>query len=990
MVAGRIEKKEDAAGDATLKIWIYFRRRDQTCHGERGSCCYQHATKLKGTRFPESVGYHPPHLAAPKELQPESSVLAGEQFTMSFHELFRRATRGSDQPNGCEPYPYQSAFAEADSLFELLSVPTGVGKTATAVLGWAYRRNEHPNQAVRQATPRRLVYCLPMRTLVDQTAKCAKQWLSNLGLSDKVSVHLLMGGADDGGWDVYPERDAILIGTQDMLLSRALNRGYGMSRYRWPTHFGLLSNDCLWVLDEVQLMGSGLMTTAQLAAFGQQLWPRAKPCRFLWMSATLGEDFLDTRDRRDWGIRIGEKLELTDVDLAMPAVQMRLRAAKSIAVIKDCPKASKVLDEHATHAAGRLSLLVLNTVPAARRLFAELRDELGKPARKKKGTPPQICLVHGRFRLCDRKQRLKQVEDFASQMGKVTGAVPESSGLILVSTQVVEAGFDISSVRLWSEIAPWSSVVQRLGRLNREGLQPNSLATFWKPKEDKDRENKPDSPNARRIGPYDKSAIETANTLLGSLMQAMANGAEYRDALDKIGQTEKSQQALQVVADVVIRPDDFHELFGTDPDLAGGFTNVSQFVRDADRNVDAQVFWRDFSPKRASRLDEPQPQRDELCAVPFFELRRFLGDKGAAWEWNSESSRWERRRSTDIWPGMTLLLPISTGGYSDELGWTGIGSDKPTVHAVESPESSGLAEDPDSQTEHWYSLSDHLADVEAEVCELAQQLGLDERSKQALKVAARWHDCGKSLSRWQQAALGFATQVRTRMQDVLSKPESARFHKLIGEWLPKWSPPTVENSLWAKFPDVRDVWMDGTLTRDEQKELRRILRTPFSPKLRHEAASALAAWDAWQAGDKQLSALAVYLIASHHGKVRTVLRSTQVNDEVFGLKPSDTLRPVPGFFEQVASLHFDAKHLGAHGDWDESGTTFKMGSPSWTQVVAELLGSVEANAKPSGDAIPEHELQNLGPFALAYLEAILVAADVRASKKPGKAKAQRS
>lgn len=29
----------------------------------------------------------------------------------------------------------------------------------------------------------------------------------------------------------------------------ALNRGYGMSRYRWPMHCGLLNNDCRWVMD---------------------------------------------------------------------------------------------------------------------------------------------------------------------------------------------------------------------------------------------------------------------------------------------------------------------------------------------------------------------------------------------------------------------------------------------------------------------------------------------------------------------------------------------------------------------------------------------------------------------------------------------------------------------------------------------------------------------------------------------------------------------
>lgn len=55
----------------------------------------------------------------------------------------------------------------------------------------------------------------------------------------------------------------MLIGTQDMLLSRLLNRGYGMTRYRWPMQLGLLGNDCLWVMDEVQLMGTGLATTVQ-------------------------------------------------------------------------------------------------------------------------------------------------------------------------------------------------------------------------------------------------------------------------------------------------------------------------------------------------------------------------------------------------------------------------------------------------------------------------------------------------------------------------------------------------------------------------------------------------------------------------------------------------------------------------------------------------------------------------------------------------------
>ncbi len=149
----------------------------------------------------------------------------------------------------------------ADELPELLIVPTGVGKTASAILGWLYRRRFHEDEHVQQATPRRLIYCLPMRVLVDQTAECTEAWLKKLSLSKDVRVHLLMDGAHDENWDEYLERDAILIGTQDMLLSRALNRGYGMSRYRWPVHFGLLNNDCLCVMDEIQLIGVGLTTT---------------------------------------------------------------------------------------------------------------------------------------------------------------------------------------------------------------------------------------------------------------------------------------------------------------------------------------------------------------------------------------------------------------------------------------------------------------------------------------------------------------------------------------------------------------------------------------------------------------------------------------------------------------------------------------------------------------------------------------------------------
>ena len=268
-----------------------------------------------------------------------------------------------------EPFPCRS---------QLINIPTGLGKTAAVVLAWLW------NRVARQGQdwPRRLVYCLPMRTLVEQTEGNVQTWLLRLSLAataDKsegrqrveksIEQHrstqseperagfdgairakwkdssgaeraiegslvsllapsladlfwlaehspvVLMGGeeldAARRDWDLHPEKPAILIGTQDMLLSRALNRGYGMSRARWPMHFGLLNNDCLWVMDETQLMGSGLWTSAQLDWMGQDRFKTLQPTISWWMSATLGGSFFDTQDRISAKLRAPDQICLS-------------------------------------------------------------------------------------------------------------------------------------------------------------------------------------------------------------------------------------------------------------------------------------------------------------------------------------------------------------------------------------------------------------------------------------------------------------------------------------------------------------------------------------------------------------------------------------------------------------------------------------------------------------------------------------------------------
>jgi CRISPR-associated endonuclease/helicase Cas3 len=138
----------------------------------------------------------------------------------SFDDFFRSAT-------GCSAYGYQMRLAR-DGLPPVVHAPTGSGKTGI-VLAWLWRRLHGPDPA---ATPRRLIYALPQRSLVEQVAAETARWLANLGLTNEVSLHVVMGGtgASQRQWRVDMHRPAIVVGTVDSLVSKALNRGYGIGR----------------------------------------------------------------------------------------------------------------------------------------------------------------------------------------------------------------------------------------------------------------------------------------------------------------------------------------------------------------------------------------------------------------------------------------------------------------------------------------------------------------------------------------------------------------------------------------------------------------------------------------------------------------------------------------------------------------------------------------------------------------------------------------
>src|SRR3970040_899913 len=102
----------------------------------------------------------------------------------------------------------------------LINIPTGLGKTEGVALAWLWHRIAR----AKDSWPRRLVWCLPMRVLVEQTVDRIEAMLRRLSAEDgsvwnTIAVHLLMGGVESSDWHLEPERPAVFVGTQDMLLS---------------------------------------------------------------------------------------------------------------------------------------------------------------------------------------------------------------------------------------------------------------------------------------------------------------------------------------------------------------------------------------------------------------------------------------------------------------------------------------------------------------------------------------------------------------------------------------------------------------------------------------------------------------------------------------------------------------------------------------------------------------------------------------------------
>ncbi|MER7421075.1 CRISPR-associated endonuclease Cas3'' [Micromonospora peucetia] len=519
---------------------------------------------------------------------------------------------------GHAPHPYQARLA-AEGLPELLRAPTGAGKSVAGVLPWLYRRLV----AAPESTPRRLVYVLPQHSFPDQLQERIGEWLGRLGCADEVGLHSIT----DGDWRRHPERAAILVGTHDLVLSRALMRGFGDATVMAPVSYALLHTDTQWVFDEMDLLGPALPVTVELQRLRDEVGTPS-PTSTMWMSS----------------------------EASLPSVRRITRLDVDPAHYID----GLVDALMAAHVPGTQTIAVLNTVERARALYTALR-EAGR----------DVLLIHPRFRAADRRRLL-------SEFGE-TG-----HDRIVVSAQALEAGIDVSSRTLLTELASVSSIVQRAGRCNRYGEHPEGGDLLW-------------------CEPPTGGDPDVARWLLASDRPPVHPDTPPRQ---------------------VLRLHDLLELF----DTADSDTDVSRWICDA-ADLTMMVAWRNGEPSDA----EPGPGRNELCQVPLADLQQ----RDHAWVRDRLDGHWRPAVAGDFQPGATVVLEAEHGGYLPDEGWAP--ESRTPVTAVALP--------PSTQTfacAKWVSLDQHLMETEEEARLLLDALpGLPAEQREAVARAARYHDLGK-------------------------------------------------------------------------------------------------------------------------------------------------------------------------------------------------------------------------------------------------------
>ena len=389
-----------------------------------------------------------------------------------FGERFKELT--GHAPFGWQRRLFEKHFMQG-KLPSALDLPTGLGKTSVMAIWYLARRAKAP-------VPRRLVYVVDRRAVVDQATAVAESIKQRSDYS-ALRISTLRGQyTDNRAWLEDPAAPAIIVGTVDMIGSRLLFEGYGVSRGMRPYHAGLLGADTLLVLDESHLVPPFERLLERIArdrdkdnALGPQgvkdrdLIPRF---HLLLLSAT----------GRDWG---GDVFRLTEKDREDSVVKQRLGAKKRL-VFKELEEkpaekggdnsnqkrgnkkadlAKKLAEEAwALSDEGEKSVRIL-IYCNSRDVAEKTKETIGKWVKSAQIPAENLQLFVGARRVKEREDAKNKLEE----LGFFSGNDAPDKPAFVIATSAGEVGVDLDADHMVMDLVPFERMVQRLGRVNRLG-----------------------------------------------------------------------------------------------------------------------------------------------------------------------------------------------------------------------------------------------------------------------------------------------------------------------------------------------------------------------------------------------------------------------------------------------------------------------------------------------------------------------------------------
>ncbi len=358
----------------------------------------------------------------------------------------------------------------------ILQAPTGAGKTRAALYPYLH------SWQFQNHFPRKCIYSVPMRVLANQFEAEYAELAERYGFVEPLSVKIQTGDRPED-----PElRGDLIFATIDQSLSSALAVPYSLSPGRANLNAGAFYSSYL-IFDEFHLFpiaenGSAegaLITTLALLEQLKGIIP------FVLMTATFSSTMLTELAQRLDAVVVAVSRAEYEKIASLGADRPRSRRfhlhEQSIA-------AEVVLATHQTR-----SVAICNQVQRSQALYEAL---LAHPALG----DTRVELLHSRFLPKDRADKEIRIRrEFGRDKNE-----HEAERLILVATQVVEVGLDITCEHLHTEIAPANAVLQRAGRCARYPGEQGHVHLYAAPL----REARDDSPPKPDYLPYPAALCE--------------------------------------------------------------------------------------------------------------------------------------------------------------------------------------------------------------------------------------------------------------------------------------------------------------------------------------------------------------------------------------------------------------------------------------------------------------------------------------------------